>query len=69
MKPLVEVVWLCRGCGVVRGEAHLAGCRFAPTPELRCDRVVTEEEFMRCEHNAHGWDSPEGRRFCPGGVQ
>lgn len=68
-RPLVEVVWLCRCCGCDSRDAHAEGCRFAPLPELRCDRVVDEATFMRGEHNAHGWESDGRRVFCPGGVQ
>lgn len=68
-KPLIEVVWICRGCGSLREEGHKPDCRFAPPPKLRCDRVVDEATFLRGEHNAHGWESDGKRVFCPGGVQ
>lgn len=65
--PIVE--WRCRDCDALIEDGHRLGCQFAPLPELRCGRVVTESEFLRSEHNAHGWDHDGRRVFCPGGVQ
>lgn len=71
MSALIEVEWRCRCCDRLMQDArgHAPDCRFAPSPELRCDRVVDEATFLRGEHNAHGWESDGRHVFCPGGVQ
>lgn len=31
-EPLIEVVWICRGCGCLMQDPHRPGCRFGPKP-------------------------------------
>lgn len=54
--PVVE--WRCRCCGALMQDGHTPDCPKAPPPKLACGSLMA--------HNAHGWDAPEGRRFCPG---